>query len=88
MGKLLERFPKVRVTLNFVPSLLRQIQLYLEGKEDRVMILAKKNASLLTEKEKQDILDQFFWVASPRTYAAFSRYGELKEKASLGVTGF
>ncbi|MCX7668125.1 MAG: glycoside hydrolase family 57 protein, partial [Atribacterota bacterium] len=88
MGKLLERFPKVRVTFNFAPSLLRQIQLYLEGREDRVMILAKKNASLLTEEEKRDILDQFFWVASPRTYAAFPRYRELKDKASLGVQGF
>lgn len=88
MGKLLERFPKVRVTFNFVPSLLYQIQFYLEGKEDRVMILAKKNASLLTEKEKQAILEQFFWVASPRTYAAFPRYGELKKKAALGVQGF
>ncbi|MEN3185423.1 MAG: glycoside hydrolase family 57 protein [Atribacterota bacterium] len=88
MGKLLERFPGVRVTFNFVPSLLRQIQLYLEGKEDRIMLLAKKNASLLTEKEKQDILEQFFWVGPPNAYAAFPRYGELKEKSYLGVQGF
>ncbi|MGC8777819.1 MAG: glycoside hydrolase family 57 protein, partial [Candidatus Caldatribacteriaceae bacterium] len=88
MGKLLQRFPQVRVTFNFVPSLLRQLQLYMEGKEDRVMALAKKRASLLTEKDKQDILSQFFWVSSPHTYASFPRYRELKEKALLGGQDF
>jgi len=88
MGKLLERFPQVKVTFNFVPSLLHQMQLYLEGKEDRVMVLAKKKVSSLTEEEKRTILDQFFWVSSPRTYAAFPRYGELREKVSLGEQSF
>ncbi len=88
MGKLLERFPQVRVTFNFVPSLLRQFELYLEGKEDRVMILAKKRASSLSEEEKKAIFENFFMVASPRVYAPWPRYQELKEKSSLGWHAF
>ncbi|MGQ9472891.1 MAG: glycoside hydrolase family 57 protein [Candidatus Caldatribacteriaceae bacterium] len=88
MGKLVERFPQVKVTFNFVPSLLRQLQLYMEGKEDKVMILAKKKASFLTEGEKQDILRQFFWVSSPHVYADFPRYRELYEKFLVGWSHF
>ncbi len=88
MGKLLERFPSIRVTFNFVPSLLRQIELYLEGGRDRVMELAAKEAATLTEEEKREIVDLFFLVASPRTFEPWPRYGELWERKSEALSSF
>ncbi|MBC7217680.1 MAG: hypothetical protein H5U36_05935 [Candidatus Caldatribacterium sp.] len=86
MGKLLERFPSVRVTFNFVPSLLRQIELYLEGGKDRVMQLAEKEAEALTEGEKKEIVELFFLVASPRTFESWPRYQELWERRSEALS--
>lgn len=88
MGKLLERFPSVRVTFNFVPSLLEEIRLYLEGGEDRVMQLAKKEATHLTDGEKQEIFEFFFLVSSPRVFERWPRYKELWEKRTIGPSGF
>lgn len=88
MGRLLERFPSVRVTFNFAPSLLRQIELYLEGKEDRVMQLARKETASLTEKEKEEICDLFFWVSSPCVFESWPRYGELWEKREVALSSF
>ena len=62
MGKLVEKFPSLRVTFNFSPSLLRQFQLYLEGREDEIMKLAKKRASSLTEEDKRLIKENFLWL--------------------------
>ncbi|HPU08152.1 MAG TPA: glycoside hydrolase family 57 protein [Candidatus Atribacteria bacterium] len=80
MGKLVEKFPSLRVTFNFSPSLLRQFQLYLEGREDEIMKLAKKRASSLTEEDKRLIKENFFVVVSPRTFEKWPRFAELKEK--------
>lgn len=88
MGKLLERFPSVQVTFNFVPSLLQQIELYLEGKKDRVMRLAEREAATLTEAEKKEIVDLFFLVASPRTFESWPRYKELWERKDTALSTF
>ncbi|MEN3203037.1 MAG: hypothetical protein ABDK87_04840, partial [Atribacterota bacterium] len=88
MGKLLERFPSIRVTFNFVPSLLQQIELYLEGKKDRVMRLAEREAATLTEAEKKEIVDLFFLVASPRTFESWPRYKELWERKDVALSTF
>jgi alpha-amylase/alpha-mannosidase (GH57 family) len=88
MGKLIERFPAVRVTFNFAPSLLEEIRLYLEGREDRVLQLAKKKAACLTDEEKREIFEFFFLVSSPRVFERWPRYGELWEKRTTGPSGF
>jgi alpha-amylase/alpha-mannosidase (GH57 family) len=88
MGKLLERFPSVRVTFNFTPSLLKQIELYLAGERDRVMELAERPALSLTEEEKREICDLFFLVSSPLVFASWPRYGELWEKRSEALSSF
>lgn len=88
MGKLLERFPSVQVTFNFVPSLLRQIDLYLEGGKDRVMRLAEREAATLTEEEKKEIVNLFFLVASPRTFEFWPRYRELWERKDVALSTF
>lgn len=88
MGKLLERFPSVQVTFNFVPSLLQQVDLYLEGKKDRVMRLAEREATTLTAEEKREIVELFFLVASPRTFECWPRYKELWERRDTALFDF
>ena len=64
MEKLADRFPQVRMTFNFTPSLIKQINLYLQGKTDLVWNHFKKEAKKLSKKEKDFILENFFLAPS------------------------
>lgn len=88
MAKILKQFPAVKMTFNFSPSLIRQFTLYLEGKEDKVMQLAKKKAQDLTPEEKKSVLERFFLAPSVKQTENWPRFLELKNKAGEGVATF
>ena len=61
MAALAERFPKVKLTFNLVPSLLEQLDGYVSGRiRDRFQELGAKPARDLTEEDRQHLLAGFF----------------------------
>src|SRR5258708_36286850 len=80
MAQHLERHPKMRATISFVPSLIKQLEEYQEGVEDDLLHISKKEASGLLQKEKDFILHECFHANYKRMIARSERYKELFEK--------
>ena len=81
MPLLASRFENVRVTFNLVPSLLDQLDCYVNGGTDPALELSRIPATELSPSQKEDILDSFF-TANPSTMIEpYARYRELHKKA-------
>ncbi len=87
MAAMLRDFPGVSVTINVVPSLLRQIQEYTdEGLRDVDWDLATLTAKDLGPAERVTLLERFFLLNIDAMVRPHARYAELLEKRgrSLG----
>ncbi len=74
------RYEKVKVTFNLVPSLLDQIDLYIQGGTDTHLELSRVKAEELNEGQRVDILRSFF-AANPSTMITpHRRFDELYRK--------
>jgi alpha-amylase/alpha-mannosidase (GH57 family) len=74
-------FPKIKQNINLVPSLLVQIQDYLEnGARDVVWLISEKNAADLTQEEKKFMLNNFFLANYNNMIKPYPRYDEIYKK--------
>lgn len=81
MPWMLERHPHIRCSINFVPILLEQIQLYLDGMRDVFFEMTAKPTSTLTTEEKRLALSKFFSCNFDTCIASRPRYLELHANA-------
>jgi alpha-amylase/alpha-mannosidase (GH57 family) len=79
MASILEHYPQIHQTFNLTPSLLEQIESYLEGSTDYYLQVVKP-AGLLTRAEKQFLLHHYFDIQWDRVIQHHPRYRELLEK--------
>lgn len=78
MVQILKKFPLVKQTFNYVPSLLEQVEDYGSNNiKDKFFEASRKPAAQLTHEDKQYILDNFFMINTDRVIALFPRYYEL-----------
>ncbi|HZW36800.1 MAG: glycoside hydrolase family 57 protein, partial [Deltaproteobacteria bacterium] len=78
LPRIFRQFPSVRHTFNLVPSLLVQLQDYVEnGAEDIYLTLSRKNALDLTRDEEEFLLKNFFSAFPPTMILPQPRYAEL-----------
>ncbi len=83
---LLEDFPAIRQTFNYVPSLLAQIEGYIGGEiRDVFLERTAKPASELSPEEKQFILWNFFMVNWDTRLMCHPRYKELLYKRGTKI---
>ncbi len=75
-----KHYPKIKQTFNIVPSLFKQIKLYLAGTKDRVQVLSTIPAVSLNSIQKQEILNQFFVCNLQNMISPYPRYLELYNK--------
>ncbi len=83
LGRLIERYPDMHFTFNFVPSLIEQIEIYLKEKEnvnDKFISIALKDVSTLTDDDKSFMLKNFFYAHWVNMIEPFPRYKELLDK--------
>ncbi|MFZ1009294.1 MAG: hypothetical protein WAN65_20800, partial [Candidatus Sulfotelmatobacter sp.] len=81
MVKLLDEFPNVHQNFNLVPSLMAQIQDYVDGTaQDPFLSVAAKPANDLTAKERQFALQYLFQANPANLIGRYPRYRELFEK--------
>ena len=84
MALLLEEFPKIRQTFNYVPCLLDQIKDYEENRAiDQFWKLTKISAEDLTEENKLYILDNLFSANHQNMIDVYPRYKELLKKRNF-----
>lgn len=78
MVLLLDEFPKIRMTVNLVPSLLEQVLDYVENNAtDVIWDLSIADPSTLSESEKCVILERFFHAQYENMIRPYPRYKEL-----------
>ena len=81
MVRMLDDYPKIKQTFNFAPSLLEQIEDYIENKTpDIAYLLSVRNPDSFTEQDKIDALKTFFLANTERMIKRYPRYAELLEK--------
>lgn len=81
MVKLLEEFPRVHATFNFVPLLAEQIEEYASGQFNETWFeIAFARAELLTPEQKREALERAFQV-NDNLLRRWSRYGDLASQA-------
>jgi alpha-amylase/alpha-mannosidase (GH57 family) len=79
----LKEFPDIKQTINLVPSLLLQIEDYIErGVKDNVWLLTEKPASELNPQEKQAILENFFMANYENMIRPYPGYLKLHNKCN------
>ncbi|HXE57024.1 MAG TPA: glycoside hydrolase family 57 protein, partial [Gemmatimonadales bacterium] len=80
MALRLARHPDLHATVNLTPSLLQQIQAYLDGATDRALELTLRPAEELTPTERREILATFFDAPTHTGILPHPRYRELLER--------
>jgi alpha-amylase/alpha-mannosidase (GH57 family) len=81
MVKLLDEFPNVHQNFNLVPSLMMQIQDYVDGTaEDPFLRVASKPARDLTVEERRFALQYLFQANPQNVIGRYPRYRELWER--------
>lgn len=88
MAYLLEKFPAVKATLNFTPSLLLQLQEIGNGTvRDLFLERAQRPAAELTPEEQAFLIRHFFSANWATMVRPFARYHELLVKRGTNVSG-
>ena len=83
MAKLVENYPAIHQTFNLTPSLLIQIQDYVNGSKDYYQKISLMNPKNMTEKEKKFIENNFFQSTIPWRESVkpqFENYKKLRIK--------
>ncbi|HDH98265.1 MAG TPA: hypothetical protein ENF70_03940 [Deltaproteobacteria bacterium] len=75
----LDSRPEAKVTFNLVPSLLFQIQAYIQGKTDDFLELSRRPAIELSPSDQEFILTHFFSCQWPTMVEPHKRYLQLLE---------
>ena len=77
MARALERRPGARVTVNFVPSLVEQLEALAAGQKDELELYAERPAEDLDPDARRRIVDRCFSVRWERAVEPRPRYREL-----------
>ena len=80
MPLIASQFENVRTTFNLVPSLLDQLDLYVNGATDRHLELTQSDATQLAEEDKLEILHTFFQAHPERMIEPYPRFRSLYKK--------
>jgi alpha-amylase/alpha-mannosidase (GH57 family) len=85
MAALMQEFPRVHLTINLVPSLLWQIEDYIErGATDTALELTLKPAEALSTNEREILLSTFFAADWHHQIYPHPRYRALFEQRARG----
>jgi alpha-amylase/alpha-mannosidase (GH57 family) len=87
VARLLDEYEHVRLTVNFVPSLVAQLEEVVAGKKDTWVQVAEKPINEITPEERQFLISRFFSIHWQRAIESRPRYRELLEKRGRTACG-
>lgn len=74
-------YPKIKATYNLVPSLVEQLDQFIEDpKKDRFVALLLKKSSELSYDERTELITKCFFANQKNMIAPLWRYEELHQK--------
>ncbi|MBI2059504.1 MAG: hypothetical protein HYT87_07000 [Nitrospirae bacterium] len=76
----------VKITLNITPSLLKQLDMYVQGTKDAFELLTEKPAGELTPADRKALLMDFFSCNPDTMIQPYPRYWELFKKRGKRIT--
>ncbi len=83
--EMIYEYPDIHLTFNLAPSLIVQIEEYVQGKsKDKIQRLSQKSAKDLNEEDKKQILQSFFVCNYENMILPYERYKELFDKSQKG----
>jgi alpha-amylase/alpha-mannosidase (GH57 family) len=87
LALLLSRYPKLHQTINLVPSLILQLQDYVEGKAfDPYLSLTLTPVDSLTRSQKHFVVEHFFDANHPTMIEPYHRYADLfAQRQAYGI---
>ncbi len=81
MAAILDKYPKIRQTFNYVPALIKQLDDYVNNNaSDHHLYLSRKKVEDLDESEKLDILNTFFSANFRTMIKPYPEYLRLYQK--------
>lgn len=81
LPEMFKRYPEIKQNINLVPSLLKQLEHYVDDDmSDTFLLLSKKSAYDLTTEEKEFIVSNFFHAHAETMIFRYPRYRELYER--------
>ncbi len=85
LARLLDEYEQVHLTVNFVPSLVRQLEEVVAGGGDRWLDIAMRDASDWTPQDRLFLIQRHFSVNWGRSIDPRPRYCELVDKRGRGT---
>jgi alpha-amylase/alpha-mannosidase (GH57 family) len=85
MAMHLEEVPEFRCTINLVPSLLVQLEAYVQGATDRHLQVSRMPADGLGREDAIYLLDHFFMACADTMIRPYPRYAELLQQRAPGI---
>src|SRR4051812_22961505 len=85
MAMHLDEVPEFHCTINLVPSLLLQLQAYVDGATDRHLSVSRVPADGLSQDDAAYLLDNFFMAHADVMIRPHARYHELFVQRSFGA---
>src|SRR6185312_6615936 len=87
MARVLAEFPRARATINLVPSLLAQLEDYIDGRaKDRFLDLTRKPAEALDPSERAFVWRNFFMVDWETCVKPLPRFWELLQQRGTDLS--
>lgn len=80
----IKEVPEFHCSINLVPSLLLQIERYVNGGSDRHLDVSRLPVDSLSEEETDYLLDNFFMANEHSMIRPHARYYELHQKRGIG----
>lgn len=80
----IKEVPEFRCTINLVPSLLLQIERYVNGGSDKHLDVSRIPADSLPQQDADYLLDNFFMANEHSMIRPYPRYHELHQKRGIG----
>src|SRR3954470_14612571 len=85
MAMHLDEVPEFHCTINLVPSLLLQLEAYVNGATDRHLLVSRRPADGLDHDDAVYLLDNFFMAHADAMIRPYARYHELYVQRGFGV---
>ncbi|QDT63223.1 glycoside hydrolase family 57 protein [Calycomorphotria hydatis] len=85
MAMHIKEVPEFRCTINLVPSLLVQLEAYVEGRTDRHLDISRLPADGMAEEEVIYLVDNFFMANVDSMVRPYPRFWDLYLKRGFGV---
>lgn len=80
MAQHLRKNPEMHATINLVPSLLEQIEDYVNGAKDILLQLCRRPVNELSDDEREYVIKYCLMANKERVIARSARYNELAQK--------